>query len=47
LYAVTAATQADFEPIMGVTLLIGFAFVIVNLIVDLFYGVLDPQIRYS
>lgn len=47
LYAVNAATQADFEPIMGVTLMVGCAFILVNLIVDLCYGVLDPTIRYT
>lgn len=47
LYAVNAATTFDFEPIMGVTLLIGFIFILLNLAVDLFYGALDPRIRYS
>jgi peptide/nickel transport system permease protein len=47
LYAVNAAVNFDFEPIMGVTLLVGFIFVVLNLAVDLLYGVLDPRIRYS
>jgi peptide/nickel transport system permease protein len=47
LYAVNAAITFDFEPIMGVTLLIGFIFILLNLAVDLFYGVLDPRIRYG
>lgn len=47
LYAVTAALSADFEPIMGVTLLVGFIFMVLNLIVDLLYGVLDPRIHYT
>ena len=47
LYAVNAALSADFEPIMGVTLLVGSMFVVLNLIVDLFYGVLDPRIHYT
>jgi peptide/nickel transport system permease protein len=47
LYAVNAALSADFEPIMGVTLLVGFMFIVLNLLVDLLYGVLDPRIRYG
>jgi peptide/nickel transport system permease protein len=47
LYAVNAAITFDFEPIMGVTLLIGFIFILLNLAVDLFYGVLDPRIQYG
>lgn len=47
LYAVNAALTADFEPIMGVTLVVGFLFVVLNLVVDLLYGVLDPRIHYT
>jgi peptide/nickel transport system permease protein len=46
-YAVSAALTKDFVPLMGVTLVIGFAIVLVNLITDLLYGVLDPRIRYG
>ncbi|HEU0115851.1 MAG TPA: ABC transporter permease [Thermomicrobiales bacterium] len=45
-YAVEAATRLDFNPIMGVTLLIGVAIIVINLVVDLLYGVLDPRISY-
>ena len=45
-YAVQAATNLDFEPIMGVTILVGVIFIALNLIVDLLYGFLDPRIRY-
>lgn len=44
LYAVTAISNLDFPAIMGVTLLISLTYVIVNLIVDLAYIVLDPRI---
>jgi peptide/nickel transport system permease protein len=47
LYAVSSAIASDFKPVMGVTLLIGLNFMIVNLIVDLLYGVLDPRLRSS
>lgn len=46
-YAVDAAVRLDFDPIMGVTLIIGIAFILLNLIVDLLYGFLDPRIRYN
>ena len=45
LYAVNAAVSSDFQPIMGVTLLIGLNVMLVNLLVDLAYGWLDPRIR--
>jgi peptide/nickel transport system permease protein len=45
LYAVNAAVSSDFQPIMGVTLLIGLNFMLVNLLVDLAYGWIDPRIR--
>lgn len=45
-YAVDAAVRLDFEPIMGVTIVVGIAFVLINLIVDLLYGFLDPRIEY-
>ena len=34
-------------PVIGVTLCIGFMFVLVNLIVDLLYGVINPKVRYE
>jgi peptide/nickel transport system permease protein len=46
-YAAQAALFSDFQPIMGVTILIGIVFVVINLVVDLLYGVLDPRIRYG
>jgi peptide/nickel transport system permease protein len=44
LYAVASAVSSDFQPIMGVTLLIGLNFMLANLLVDLAYGWLDPRI---
>src|SRR5437016_568654 len=44
-YAVTAATRLDYPAILGVTLLTGVIYIVVNFIVDLLYGVLDPRIR--
>jgi peptide/nickel transport system permease protein len=47
LYAVQSAVYSDFQPIMGVTLLIGINFMMANLIIDLVYGALDPRVRYE
>jgi peptide/nickel transport system permease protein len=45
LYAVNAISNLDFAAIMGVTLLISITYVIVNLVVDIAYLLLDPRIR--
>jgi peptide/nickel transport system permease protein len=47
LYAVKSAMALDFQPIMGITLFIGLLFTIINLLVDLSYGIIDPRIRYG
>ena len=44
LYAVNAISNLDFAAIMGVTLLISITYVIVNLLVDVAYLLLDPRI---
>jgi peptide/nickel transport system permease protein len=46
-YAFQSAVTNDFPAIMGVTFVIGVMYTMVNLVVDLLYGWLDPQIRYS
>jgi peptide/nickel transport system permease protein len=46
-YAVSAALTKDYVPLMGVTLLMGLAIVLVNLITDLLYALFDPRIRYA
>lgn len=42
-----AITSRDYAVVQGVTLITALAFVVINLLVDLFYGVLDPRIRLS
>ena len=46
-YAFNSVITNDFPAIMGVTFVIGIMYVLVNLVVDLLYGWLDPQIHYS
>ena len=47
LYAVNAAVSSDFQPVVGVTLLLGLNFMVANLLVDIAYGWLDPRVRRS
>ena len=46
-YAVNAATASDFPAILGSAIVIGAAFALVNLLVDILYGAIDPRIRYA
>ena len=46
LYSVNAITAFDYSAVMGTSLLLTLAFVVVNLGVDLLYAVIDPRIRY-
>ncbi|MGI8476881.1 MAG: ABC transporter permease subunit, partial [Thermomicrobiales bacterium] len=45
--AVTAIIAKDYTVVQGVVLFAATAYVIVNLLVDILYGFLDPRIRYS
>lgn len=45
-YLVYAMAQRDFAPVQGVALFIAIAVVLINLIVDLSYTVLDPRARF-
>lgn len=47
LYATQTAGQADFPAIMGVALLTAVIYLILNLVVDLLYAYLNPQVRLS
>ena len=43
---VDAVNRRDYPVIQGVILMVTVAYVLINLIVDLIYGYLDPRIRY-
>ena len=45
LYAFRSATSLDFPAIMGVGIVVATVYVLVNLVVDVAYGLLDPRIR--
>jgi peptide/nickel transport system permease protein len=44
-YGVNSVLRKDFNAVVGVTLVIGLGYVVINFIVDLLYGYLDPRIR--
>jgi peptide/nickel transport system permease protein len=44
LYATKSALTLDFMPIMGIALLYGIVFSLINLVVDVAYGFLDPRV---
>jgi peptide/nickel transport system permease protein len=47
LYATKSALTLDFLPIMGIALLYGIAFSLINLAVDVMYGFLDPRVSHG
>jgi peptide/nickel transport system permease protein len=46
-YAYQAASHLDLPAVMGVGLLVGVIYLVINLVVDLLYGVIDPRVRIS
>ena len=46
LMLLEAVSRRDYPVITGVFLIVGVAVVLINLIVDLSYGLLDPKVRY-
>jgi len=42
-----AITRRDYPVVQGVTLFLALVFVLINLLVDISYAVLDPRIRYD
>ncbi len=46
-YLVNAAASLDYPAIQGGTLLIALIYMIVNLVVDVLYGILDPRVSHG
>jgi peptide/nickel transport system permease protein len=46
LLLLDAVNQRDYPIITGVFLIVGVAVMLINLAVDLTYGLLDPKVRY-
>jgi peptide/nickel transport system permease protein len=47
LYGVRALQYKDFNAIIAVTLIVGIAYCITNTVVIIFYGWLDPRLRFA
>ncbi len=46
-YAFKSASNLDLPGVMGVGLVVGVIYLVINFIVDLLYGVLDPRVRLA
>ncbi|MQA91606.1 MAG: ABC transporter permease subunit [Gemmatimonas sp.] len=46
-YAVEASTRYDFPVMQAIVVLVAFAIMISNLVIDISYALLDPRIRYN
>ncbi len=44
-YAYLSATSLDLPAVMGISLFVAAIYILINLVVDLLYGVIDPRIR--
>ena len=44
---VESVLMRDYAVVSGVTLFISFAFVVLNLIIDLTYGIIDPRVKLA
>ncbi|MBI1202431.1 MAG: ABC transporter permease subunit [Rhodopseudomonas sp.] len=44
-YAVEALLQSDFAPVQGFVLTMAVMYVVLNLLIDILYGVIDPRVR--
>ena len=45
--AVSAIFRRDEPLVMGVVIILSFIYVVINLLVDLVYGIINPQVRYE
>ena len=45
MVVVDALEKYDFPVIMGAVLLIAVMLILVNLVVDIIYGIIDPRVR--
>jgi oligopeptide transport system permease protein len=46
-YFVQAALDRDYTVVMGVVIVFAALIIVLNLIVDLLYGLLDPKVRHG
>jgi ABC-type dipeptide/oligopeptide/nickel transport system permease component len=46
-FGIDAIMQRDYPKVQGMVLLVSVMFNVINLVVDILYGFLDPRIRYT
>ena len=46
-YAIDALIASDYAPVQGFVLFMAILFILLNLIIDLIYGLLDPRFRLT
>jgi peptide/nickel transport system permease protein len=44
-FAVEALIASDFAPVQGFVLTMAVMYVVLNLMIDFFYGIVDPRVR--
>jgi len=44
---VQAILARDYPTVQGTMLLLGFAFVLINVLIDIVYTFIDPRVRYD
>jgi ABC-type dipeptide/oligopeptide/nickel transport system permease component len=45
LYAVNALITSDYAPVQGFVLAMAVLYIVLNLAIDLLYGLVDPRVR--
>jgi peptide/nickel transport system permease protein len=46
-YALDAMVSLDYAPLQGFVLVMSVIYVLINLGIDLLYGVIDPRVRFE
>jgi peptide/nickel transport system permease protein len=44
---ITAIGTVDYPVVMAIVMIIGIGIVVMNIVADILYGVLDPRVRYE
>jgi ABC-type dipeptide/oligopeptide/nickel transport system permease component len=44
---IDAVLKRDYPIVQGVTIFIAFVFIVINLLVYILYGIVDPRVRYE
>jgi peptide/nickel transport system permease protein len=45
LVTINAVMSLDFPVVMGCTIFVAFVFVVINILVDILYAVIDPRVK--